>query len=126
MKMPIILPLLFFTWTAHATFNEFECKFNTRSSGLVEIEIDRAVEPDSMRTATLLVNRERPREFQVTGKYNKTTRKMSFWGQNFDLEIQIWPHISPKFGRTYRADFKTNVLPEGPNFLNVTCRYYGY
>ena len=123
MKMPMLLPLLFFFSSAYASFNEFECKFRVNMD-MAKIEIESSEE--SMRTATLYIDSTKIKDFQVTSKYNRITRKIDFWGNDFDLEIQIWPHPDPRLGRVYRADFRTNSLAEGPYFKNVTCRYYGY
>ena len=125
MKMPMLLPLLFFFSSAYASFNEFECKFRVNMD-MAKIEIERASSEESMRTATLYIDSTKIKDFQVTSKNNRITRKIDFWGNDFDLEIQIWPHPDPRLGRVYRADFRTNSLAEGPYFKNVTCRYYGY
>ncbi|MCO4753337.1 MAG: hypothetical protein KC478_02590 [Bacteriovoracaceae bacterium] len=127
MKMLRILPLILLISQAHAGINDFECEFRTSEGKWADIEIERSFRPGNRTTAKLIVDRGVPESFLVAKKHNRHSGRLEYWGMNFDLKIDLWPDQSPRYGRRYRANFRSFAVEGSRNYYYyVDCRYLGY
>ena len=121
------MPLILFISTANAGINDFECEFRTSEGKWADIEIERSFRTGNRTTANLIVDRGTPERFSVARRNNGHAGRVEYWGMNFDLKIDLWPDYAPRFGRRYRANFRSFAVEGTRNYYyDVECRYLGY
>ncbi len=126
-KMAIVLGLIMAS-SVQANINDFECEFVTDADKKVEVVIERPFGGSTMRDATMSVSSEEDfavYNYYVSARFRRSFNRLKFSGANFDLEVNLWPDQRPRWGRTYRSEFRSWDLDEGRNYYNVSCRYTG-
>ena len=111
---------------AQASFNEFECEFETEEGKEVTIEVEKPFGGSSSRSARMTVTSENQvdvHNFFVTARFPRYSDRIEYFGGNFNLTIDLWPDRAPRWGRTYRSDFHSWILDEGRFYHNIDCRY---
>lgn len=123
MKVLVILGLL--SSFSFAAFNDFECEFTTNDSQSVSIEIERQ-RGAGLRRASVEVDNDGTTDtfnYYVSSRYDRAFNEIRYFGGGMDLEIDLWPDTTPKWGRSYRAQFRSWDIGNNTNNYNILCRY---
>tara|TARA_B100001971_G_C18268036_1_gene596482 strand:+ start:52395 stop:52787 length:393 start_codon:yes stop_codon:yes gene_type:complete len=110
---------------ANAAFNDFECEFTTRDQKSVELNVESQF-GGGMRTVNMSVRDDDGTDtfrYYVSTRYDRSFKKIEYFGGGIRLEIDLWPDTNPRYGRTYRAQYSSWDLGSNSNYFNILCRY---
>lgn len=127
MKIPALLVFILTLASARASFNEFECEFRTREGSAVVIEVERALGRSAYRDVVMTVSEDRGFKsyyYRVSPSY--VFNDVRYWGDGFELNIDLWPDRDPWYGRSYQSRLINWDISRSGNQYNIQCRYTGF
>lgn len=125
MKKTLTLALSLISLSAFANFNEVECTGKIENK-TVTLEIEQPFPQDSyFREVTLNVEADGTVEdfqYSVTARRNRGFNHIVYQGGGFFLDLDLWPDNQPRWGRTYRAQLRTQDLGNG-SMATLDCQF---
>lgn len=125
MKKTLILALFVISLSAFANFNEIECsgKFENKT---VALEIEQPFPQESyFRDVLLKVESENSADefsYTVTARRNGGLNHIIYQGRGFFMDLDLWPDNRPRWGRTYRAQLRSQDLADG-SMATMDCQF---
>ncbi len=122
MKTLFVSGLMLLSVSAMAAFNEVECQGRMDTSK-VEVEVeDWGNWAAKDATVTVTTDGTRVGKTYSVSTYAPTGfNHVRYSAAGFELDIDFWPDRGPQWGRSYRADFRSQDL--GNKTLRLNCRF---
>lgn len=125
MKKTLTLALSLVSISAFANFNEVECTGKNSDKNIV-VEIEQPFPNDSyFRDVLLKVESENTADefsYSVTARRNSGFSHIVYQGGSFFLDLDLWPDNQPRWGRSYRAQLRTQDLGNG-SMTTLDCQF---
>lgn len=125
MKKSLILALCLSSSSVFAFINEVECTVKNGNQE-VFLEIEQPFPTSSVFKRALMTvtqdGAEKEFNYSVTSRRSMGFRSITYNGGGINLEIDLWPDNSPRWGRNYRSTLRSIDL-QGPSISNVECNF---
>jgi hypothetical protein len=124
----LLISLVLMSFTANASINDFECKFQGRQGEQVRVEVERAWGSFGRDMNVSVTHEGAVQEFRyfTNARLDNMRNRIEFFGAGVDLDIDLWPDQRPRFGRVYRAQFRSFDVNAGAFFNFIQCQYLGF
>ena len=125
MKKTLTFALSLVSISAFANFNEVECSGKVANKSIV-LEIEQPFPNDSyFRDVLLTVESENTADefaYTVTARRNRGFNHIVYQGGGFFLDLDLWPDNQPRWGRSYRAQLRTQAVENG-SMVALDCQF---